>query len=234
MERRKFVKACAAACALGAPDGFAASDLKPRFYERARLVGYGGQPLRAAGIVAGRNYIFHYPFEATPCFLLNLGRPTVVDVQLKTENGAAYRWPGGVGPNHAVVGFSAICAHRMTYPTPQISFISFRGRSPSPASTHPNVIHCCSEHSEYDPALGARVVGGPAPQPLSAILLEYEERSDGLYAVGTLGGELFDAFFAKYEFKLALDYGAGSVRRPVAGRTVVKELEQFCKQQVRC
>jgi Rieske Fe-S protein len=234
MERRKFVKACAAACALGGPDGFAASDLKPRFYARARLVADGGQPLRASGIVTGRNYIFHYPFEATPCFLLNLGRPTAGDVQLKTENGAVYRWPGGVGPNHAVVGFSAICAHRMTYPTPQISFISYRGRSPSPASTHPNVIHCCSEHSEYDPALGGRVVGGPAPQPLSTILLEYEERSDGLYAVGTLGGELFDAFFAKYEFKLALDYGAGSVRRPVAGRTVVKELEQFCKQRVRC
>jgi len=77
------------------------------------------------------------------------------------------------------------------------------------------------------------VVGGPAPQPLSAILLEHDAKSDGLHAVGTLGGELFNAFFAKYEFKLALDYGSG-MRRQVTGRALVQELHEFCKQQVRC
>ena len=234
MERREFIKACAATCALGAPDVLSAKDLKPHFYSRAQLLNDRGQPLRTADLVAGQNYIFHYPFEATPCFLLNLGKPTVRDVQLKTEGGAVYEWPGGVGPSRAIVGFSAICAHRMSYPTPQISFISSRDRSTASAVMKPNVIHCCSEHSEYDPASGARVLGGPAPQPLSAVLLEYDPKTDGLQAVGTLGGELFEAFFTKYEFKLALDYGAGSVRRPVGSRTAVKELQQFCKQQVRC
>ena len=234
MERREFIKACAATCALGAPGDLPAENLRPRFYARAQLTDERGQPLRAASLVSGRNYIFHYPFEATPCFLLNLGKPTVREVQLKTEDGAVYEWPGGVGPNRAIVGFSAICAHRLSYPTPQISFISYRDRSTASAAMRPNVIHCCSEHSEYDPASGARVVGGPAQQPLSAVLLEYDAKGDGLQAVGTLGGELFDAFFAKFEFKLALDYGAASVRRQVATRTVVKELQQFCKQQVRC
>ena len=234
MERRDFIKACAATCALGASDAISAKDLKPRFYSRARLMNDRGQPLRAAELVAGRNYIFHYPFEATPCFLLNLGKPTVRDVQLKTENGSEYLWPGGVGPSRAVVGFSAICAHRMSYPTPQISFISYREKSTASATTRPNVIHCCSEHSEYDPAAGAKVVGGPAPQPLSAILLEYDAKSDGLQAVGTLGGEIYDAFFAKFEFKLALEHGGSAMRRQVADRAVVKELQQYCKQQVRC
>lgn len=234
MERREFIKACAATCALGSPDVLSARDLKPRFYSRAQLVNDGGRPLRSADLVAGRNYIFHYPFESTPCFLLNLGKPTVRDVQLKTEDGAVYLWPGGVGPSRAIVGYSAICAHRMSYPTPQISFISYRSQSTASAAMRPNVIHCCSEHSEYDPASGARVTGGPAPQPLSAILLEYDAGSDGLQAVGTLGGEMFDAFFAKFEFKLALDHGAGSVRRQVTGRAVVRDLQQFCKQQVRC
>ena len=234
MERRNFIKACAAACAVGAPGELPAKDLKPRFYARAALTDARGQRLQAASLVAGRNYIFHYPFEATPCFLLNLGKPTVRDVQLKTEDGSVYEWPGGVGPNRAIVGFSAICAHRMSYPTPQISFISYREATTASAAVRANVIHCCSEHSEYDPSSGARVLGGPAPQPLSAVLLEYDPGSDGLQAVGMLGGEMFDAFFAKFEFKLALDYGAGSVRRQVANRTVVKELEQFCKQQVRC
>lgn len=234
MERRDFIKICAAGAAVGANDLFAAADLKPRLYSRAQLMDDRGRPLRAASLVAGRNYIFHYPFETTPCFLLNLGKPTVRDVQLKTEGGAVYQWAGGVGPGRAIVGYSAICAHRMSYPTPQISFISYREKSTASRSMRPNTIHCCSEHSEYDPAAGAKVVGGPAQQPLAAILLEHDAKSDGLYAVGTLGGELFNAFFAKYEFRLAIDYGNGDTRRQVAARTVVKELEQFCKQQVRC
>ena len=234
MERRDFIKACAATCALGAPDALSAAELKPRFYARARLVDDAGQPMRASDLVVDRNYIFHYPFESTPCFLLRLSRPTVRDVELQTENGAAYRWPGGVGPDRAIVSFSAICAHRLNYPTPQVSFISYRDKATASSAARAYLIHCCSEHSEYDPASGARVTGGPAPQPLSAILLEHDAKTDGLYAAGTLGGELFEAFFAKFEFKLALDLHGADPRRQIAGRTVVRELQQFCRQQIRC
>ena len=234
MQRREFIKVCAAGAAGSANDLFAAQDLNPRFYSRTQLTDEGGRPLRAASLVAGRNYIFHYPFESTPCFLLNLGKPTVRVVQLKTEDGATYQWAGGVGPGRAIVGYSAICAHRMSYPTPQISFISYREKSTAPGVMRANTIHCCSEHSEYDPTAGAKVVGGPAPQPLAAILLEHDAKNDALLAIGTLGGELFNAFFAKYEFKLAIDYGSGRARQPVAGHTVVMDLQRFCKQQVRC
>ena len=234
MQRRDFLGVCAATCALGARDALPAEDLKPRLYARVQLTDERGRPLKAASLVAGRNYIFHYPFESTPCFLLNLGKPTVRDVQLKTENGSAYQWAGGVGPNRSVVGYSAICAHRMSYPTPQISFISYREKSTAGAAGRPNTIHCCSEHSQYDPAAGAKVVSGPAPQPLAAILLEHDPGPDTLHAVGTLGGELFNAFFEKYEFKLAIDYGGNRTRQRVADRTVVRELQQFCRQQVRC
>jgi Rieske Fe-S protein len=234
MERRRFIKIGAAACALGAPCLSSAKDLTPRFYGRAQLVKEDGEPLRAADLAVGRNYIFHYPFEATPCFLLNLGKPTVRDVQLKTEQGAAYQWSGGVGPQRAIVAFSAICAHRLNYPTQQVSFISYNEKAAAIAGSHSNVIHCCSEHSEYDPAAGARVVGGPAPQPLSTILLEYDAKRDGLHAVGTLGGELFDAFFARFEFKLALEHGSARMRRPVSGTAPVRDLQHFCKQQIRC
>jgi arsenite oxidase small subunit len=234
MQRREFLGVCAATCALGARDTLAAEDLKPRLYSRVQLTHENGQPLKAAGLVAGRNYIFHYPFESTPCFLLDLGKPTVRDVQLKTESGSAYQWAGGVGPNRSIVGYSAICAHRMSYPTPQISFISYRERSTAGAASRPNTIHCCSEHSQYDPAAGARVLSGPAPQPLAAILLEHDQTLDTLHAIGTLGGELFNAFFDKYEFKLAIDYGANRTRQRVSTRAAVQELQRFCKQQVRC
>lgn len=233
MERRDFLTACAAA-ALGASSLADAKDLQPRFYSRSRLLLTARQPVRASTLASGRNYIFHYPFEGTPCFLIDLGKPTVQKVALRTESGAGYEWPGGVGPQRSIVAYSAICSHRLTYPTRQISFISYRDASSASPVSRPNTIHCCSEHSQYDPASGARVLKGPAPQPLSAILLEYEPASDGLYALGTLGGELFNAFFEKYALRLELDYGTGKPRQRVGAQTLLTELESFCKQQVRC
>ncbi len=94
------------------------------------------------------------------------------------------------------------------------------------------MIHCCAEHSQYDPADGARVVAGPAPQPLAAILLEHDAKTDELAAVGTLGGEMFNQFFAKYEARLTLEGAA--LRVPAAASCEVRELENYCRQQVKC
>lgn len=236
MERRDFIRVCAAsALGLGTQETFAAADAQPRRYARTQLTDETGQPLRAANLAAGENYVFHYPFAGTPCFLLNIGKPTAQNVTLKTENGAAYQWPGGVGPQRAIVGYSAICSHQLTYPTRQISFISYRERSTASKISKPNMIHCCSEHSEYDPAAGARVMGGPAPQPLCAILLEHDPATDALFATGTLGGEMFNQFFSKYEMRLSLELGSTqAARQRVSDRTTVIALNRFCKQQVRC
>lgn len=233
MERRHFIKFCMASAAV-APARAPGAQLQPRTYGRVQLVDELQRPLKAASLARGVNYIFHYPYAGTPCFLIDLGKPTFRNVTMHTENGAGYRWPGGVGARRSIVAYSAICTHRMTYPTRQISFISYRDRSNAPGIAHPNTIHCCSEHSEFDPAAGARVVAGPAPQPLAAVLLDYDADADGLYATGTLGTELFNAFFAKYELKLTLDYGTKRVREPVSGATVVTELTHFCRQQIRC
>jgi Rieske Fe-S protein len=230
MERRGFIKICAASvAALGAP-GLVA-DARVQFYSRARLIDEKGAPLRAAAIPANRNLIFHYPFAATPCFLLNLGKE-VRPAQLKTASGQVYEWKGGVGPERSVVAYSAICAHKLSYPTRDISFISYRTEK-SARNRTANVIHCCSEHSQYDPAEGARVVAGPAPQPLAAILLEHDPTTDSLNAIGTLGGEMFTEFFDKYAFRLSLEHGE-SARATVSGSCVVQELDNFCRQQVKC
>lgn len=228
------MKLCMAGAAL-APRMASPVELKARSYARTRLIDERGQAVKAGALARGVNYIFHYPYAGTPCFLVDLGATTQRNVPLHTEDGKSYEWPGGVGPRNTIVAYSAICTHRMTYPTRQISFISYRDRSTAPGLAHPKTIHCCSEHSEFDPAAGARVVAGPAPQPLAAVLLDYDAPSDELYAVGTLGTELFNAFFAKYELKLALDYGStDKARQPVNGATVVTELERFCRQQIRC
>ncbi len=95
------------------------------------------------------------------------------------------------------------------------------------------MIHCCADHSQYDPAKGAQVLGGPAEQPLCAVLLEHEAKTDTLTAYATLGGELFDAFFKKYEMKLSLDVGP-KARNPVQAKSVVRELDKFCRNPVKC
>ena len=229
MERRGFIKLCAAALAAGAPALDAAA--RPHPYARAKLIDAKGAPLRARDVPASRNFIFHYPYASTPCFLLNLGRPAP-GATLKTADAQRYEWAGGVGRARSIVAYSAICAHKLTYPTREISFISFRAEK-GPGNRHANVIHCCSEHSQYDPAQGARVLAGPATQPLAAILLEWDAATDEIHAVGTLGGELFNQFFEKYAFKLALEHGEGA-REAVNGACRVQALEAYCRQQVKC
>jgi Rieske Fe-S protein len=237
MQRRDFVRACGlAGAAATLPEligrAWAQGTAKPRFYGRARLVEPGGRPLKSKQLPVARNLIFHYPFAGTPCFLLNLGKPTKVSATLQTADARAYEWTGGTGASGGVVAYSAICAHKLTYPTRDISFISYRDAK-SPGNRLAHVIHCCSEHSQYDPADGGRVLAGPAPQPLAAILIDYDRANDELYAVGTLGGEVFDDFFAKYEFKLAMEYG-GRAKNAVEGACTVNALEQYCRQQVKC
>ena len=231
MKRRGFIKFCAAsAAALGASE--VAADAHVHFYSRVKLVDDKGAPLRAAAVPANRNFIFHYPFTATPCFLLNLGRPARRSTSLKTVAGEPYEWKGGVGAGRSVVAYSAICAHRLAYPTRDITFISYRSEK-SASNRLGNVIHCCAEHSQYDPAEGARVLAGPAPQPLAAILLEHDSSTDELHAVGTLGGEMFREFFDKYAFRLSLEHGAGA-HAPVSGACAVQDLESYSRQQMKC
>ncbi len=170
--------------------------------------------MRVSRLKPRTNYIFHYPFVATPCLLIDLGREV-----------------GGAGRKKSVVAFSAICSHKLAYPAKEVSFIRFQAEaSAKSAADH---IHCCADHSVYDPARGAQVIAGPAPEPLAQILLAYDPQHDSLRAVGVRGVDQFDAFFRKYEFKLSMDYGARA-REPVHGQATVSELTAFCRNIVSC
>ena len=238
MDRREFVESCAlGAASLGsALAGSAwAADAQARTYPPSLLVDEHGGPLKAGALRPQTNYVFHYPFEATPVFLLDLGK-AAPPTRLQTQDQRAYDWPGGVGPRRSLVAFSAICAHQLVYPTKELSFISFRkgpALNPQTPSQGSDLIHCCADHSQYDPASGARVLRGPAEQPLCAVLLSHDAKSDQLTATGTLGGELFEAFFKKYEMRLSLEMGS-NVRQAVAQRSTVRELERFCRNPVKC
>jgi len=232
MERRAFLGACAAIGG-AALCSAAYADAAPRLYARARLVDTNGAPIRAGSLSAETNYVFQYPYAATPCFLLRLTKPMTATRALRRNDGTAYAWQGGVGPDRTLVAFSAICAHKLAYPTREVSFIRYQRDRSSTSSGH--VIHCCADHSVYDPTEGARVVAGPAPQPLAAILLEHDAAQDELYALGTIGAEQFDRFFEQYGFKLAMEYGsAARAKAGVEGTSVVRELAHYCRNTIQC
>ncbi len=233
MKRREFVRLCAASAAGAAfPAPAGAAEPTAHWYRRVKLVTEAGQPVRVADLKVGTNYVFDYPYGSTPCFLLRLDRPAAGGVELKTGDGQRYRWEGGIGPEKTVVAYSAICAHKMTYPTKQVSFIGYRD-GPSPVAGKGKVITCCSDRSVYDPSAGARVVAGPAPQPLATIVLQQDPKSGDIFALGTFGGEMFAEFFRKFEFRLQLETG-GRAQSAVEGTTVVRELSNYSSQWAQC
>ncbi len=240
--RRRFVKICAAAAAAVTTSSCLLTRETETLqqFPRVRLVDHKGSPITVDQLEVGRSYIFHYPYVCTPCFLLNLDRPANGGTELRTENGDYYNWQGGVGPQHSVVAFSAICAHRMNYPAPQVSFINYRHNKTTfrdmdeQMAEQSHVIYCCSEYSVYDPTEGARVLGGPAPQPLAAIKLDYADDSDTLNAVGAYGGQLFDQFVEKFALRLTLELGREDIDTLISGKTKVYPLDVYTRNQVLC
>ncbi len=210
-----------------------------RSFPAARLVDESGQPIGCADLDPNREYIFHYPFRATPCFLINLDKPMPGGQTLTQQNGNQYSWQGGVGEAKSVVAFSAICAHKLSHPSPAVSFIGFREQpvgfyNPQSQTVEQRaaVIQCCSEHSLYDPANGASVLAGPAPQPLATI--EMREDDGVLSAVGVSGGALFERFFEQFGNRLMIQHKSERYADPVAGETVVLPGDVYSKNRIRC
>ncbi|HEX9583682.1 MAG TPA: hypothetical protein VGB36_04175 [Gammaproteobacteria bacterium] len=242
IKRRGFVKVCASAVASvsASPSLLANENGTVHHYNRAQLVEANGDPFYAASMSVGETYVFNYPYVTTPSFIINLGKPALDNGPLKTEAGLEYHWQGGVGPGRSIVSFCAICAHKMTHPAKNVSFINYRHETVSFKDGKENtversqVIYCCSERSVYDPANGATVLGGPAPQPLAAIHLDYDERDGTLYASGTYGGEMYRKFFDKFAFRLALEHQTSDIQARVTGTTRVMTIEEYSRTQMLC
>ena len=240
-ERRKFFKVCGsflAALAGSRPIISAAViDSEPR--NRVQLQ-RNGKPVTPDDLEVGQMYIFNYPYITTPCMLVDLGHRIDREYRLTTENGSRYTWPGGVGPSRSIVAYSAICAHKMTYPAKSTSFLNYRHSKvvyfdkDSNRQEREQIIYCCSERSVYDPSKGAQVIGGPAPQPLATVLIDYKEDDNTLHAVGTVGGNLFDNFLKEFEFRLRLDFEVANVRKPTVDEVEILTIEEYSKTIVHC
>jgi len=240
--RRNFVRLClnAAAAAVALPRLLQATDVHAAGGPRTKLVDRDDRPLPVTALAEGETYVFHYPFVTTPCFLIDTGRELPGGQKLRTREGKEYTWRGGIGPRRSIVAYSAICAHRMSYPTAPVSFISYRNGkarfldSGSRSIERSQVIYCCSEKSVYDATGGARVLGGPAPQPLAAIALEVERGSGELYAVGTYGGDLFEKFLTDFEFRLRLDHPGLDIRAPAGATARALTMAEYTAYTIAC
>jgi len=243
MKRRGFVKLCASAVAgiTASPEILARENQPYHRYERVSLIDqHSGEAVNASSLEVGETYLFNYPYVSTPCFLINLGRPVQANGSLKTRDGEPYRWQGGAGPERSIVAFSAICAHKMSHPAPTVSFINYRHEevrfrnSDDAVEQRGGVIYCCSERSVYDPANGARVLGGPAPQPLAAIELEYDAGGDRIYATGTVGGEMFERYFVSFHDRLVLQLGRTDIDHALTESSELMRLSEYTSNTISC
>jgi len=237
MKRRQFVKACAATAILvhQNPMLLANTQDPSQLHHPVRLVDPDGNSIRPGDLKPHVNYVFRYPYECTPCFLLDLNRPTEANVALKTEAGEDYVWRGGVGPKRSIVAYAAICTHRLTHPTEHVNFIAYRQSRNPEADPSANRIVCCMEYSSYDPARGAAVTSGPAPSPLTGILLDYDEQADEIRAVGITSEEVFTRFLDQFQMQLELSYGSlAKASASVTETATVVPLDEYTGNDMPC
>lgn len=235
LSRRGFIKVCGAVVALSTVAGARLVD--PAFAldqaPRVKLVNRAGRPLKAGALAADTNYVFLYPYVSTPCLLLRLGKATPSNVTRKDAADAAYTWPGGVGKDGTVVAYSAICAHAFSYDSRQTSFLTYN-KAKTHLSGHARAITCCAHASVYDPAEGAKVIGGPAKFPLAAVQLVHDPASDELIATGMVGTTLFQDFFKAFRADLNVEYGRGAYREVLRDQTTVLPMDEYSKDVVQC
>ncbi|MBI4012779.1 MAG: (2Fe-2S)-binding protein [Candidatus Rokubacteria bacterium] len=202
-----------------------AAEAQARWGRRVRLVGENGAPLRAGQLVPHRDYVFLYPYAGTPCFLLDLGKP-VPPAEVPLRLGGGYAWPGGVGRLSSIVAYAAICPHTYTHPTRDHAMIHyFAPDQPATLAGRGGVITCCVHGSAFDPVRGAVPVQPPAELPLAAVLLEWDEATDGLHATGVVGEPVFEEFFKSFPW---------SARREVEGVATVQELSRYSGAVLPC
>lgn len=235
LSRRGFVKACGAVAALAAASSgrLAQPALALEDAPRLKLVDKSGKPIKAGALAVHANYIFLYPYVSTPCLLLRLGAATPRAVEKTDREKGTYTWPGGVGKDGAVVAYSAICAHALTYDSRQTSFLTY-SEARSQLSGHERAVTCCAHASAYDPANGAEVVSGPAEFPLAAVQFEYDANSDELTAVGLVGTVLIQEFFKAYRAELNAEYGRGAYRATLEDQTTVVPMGEYSEAVIQC
>lgn len=237
MDRRNFLKVTAATGAVIAvsPSVFnqklyADNGALYSAYERVKLVDANGKAIKASKLKKETNYIFNYPHRGTPAMMIDLGKTTYKDINLKSEDGTSYIWKSGVGVKRTIVAYTAICSHQLAHPTPNDSFIQYVPTgTKSMVAPKGGMIVCSSHLSAFDASKGAKRTAGPAVEPLAAIVLEVDQQ-DQIWAVGVLGPDKFHEYFKTFKPELKEFYkGKRKAKKLVSISAKTVTLKEYSK-----
>ena len=219
MERRTFIKLCGStAVLLGSRPALLWADVSmSKTYQRVGLVDVAGQPFKVGALAGSEGYIFHYPYQSTPALLLDLGHEV----------------PAGVGPSGGIVAFTAICPHQLAYPSASLSALNYHPGKSSTAGREQSIT-CCLHGSAFDPAQDGKVIGGPAPRPLTVIELAYDADSGALSALGTRGADIYPEFFRAFKRELREQFGRSGYKDEAQGQARVVAADTYSGQRVNC
>jgi len=234
MERRNFLRFSATSAAVAAITPsliteklYAEDGSLFKTYEKVQLKDAEGNALKAAALVEDENYIFAYPYAATPALMVNLKEAVAKDVKLKAADGTEYTVRGGVGAKGTIVAYSAICAHQMTRPTKDMSMFNYVPTSGKTMSYDKAGVFVCSSHlAAYDPKQGGKVVGGPAPQGLAQIVLEIDA-DDNIWAVAVLGPDKFEEYFDAFKAEQKKEFGRRGAKKLIKDEAKVQKLKNY-------
>ena len=181
---------------------------RPRLYGARALVDVHGDAAQGAARSSPRPTTSStIRTSATPCFLLNLGRP----VGAGSDAAPRGRHDLRVERRRRAVAqrsssFSAICAHKLAYPTRDVSFIRYQPpRSATsdgardPLLRRPQRLRSGRRRARR----GRSRRRSRSPRSCSSTT----PRRDELVALGTRRRRAIRRVLRKYEFKLALEYG---------------------------
>jgi len=124
-------------------------------------------------------YLFSYPTKDIPCLLVKTGKSL----------------PSGVGPDRDIIAYVMICQHARYYGTIYIPPKEVRDPEkltylktvpPNILELYPdkNLLYCPAHAAIYDLEKDGEVLAGPPFCSLCKVILEYDETSGDIYAVG--------------------------------------------------
>ncbi len=235
MDRRRFLKITATGAMVAISPSLLNIELKAdngelfKTYEKVLLIDETGKPITVGSLKPEVTYVFNYPYNATPSFIMDIGI-SAKETKLRSAEGEEYLFKGGIGEKNSIVAYSAICSHQLAHPTPEDSFITYIGKNKKTmACDRGNVIVCSSHMSAFAAEEGAKNIAGPAPGPLATIVLE-EEPDGKIYAVAVLGKDLFHEYFKSFRPEFKKFYkNRRFAKKKVKQKAIVMELEKFSK-----
>jgi arsenite oxidase small subunit len=157
--RRTFLQSAVASSAAGLI-GSGSQEAHSRTADKAASLAGASNVERPIAFIGdmkdGSSATFNYPDKDSPCMLIKTGNAV----------------PGGVGPQHDVVAYSAMCTHMGC----QVSY-----------DATSQTIKCPCHFSVFDPERDGQMVCGQTTENLPRIQLTFDESSGRISAVGVQG-----------------------------------------------